>query len=93
MTYDTILLDRSLFSKSTNKLDQNKNIYFLVGTRFYYNADYRYWANQAVPDIALSYYYVFEPLFEEVMNDDNVSDEVKTNILFNLVELQQLLTL
>lgn len=93
MTYDTILLDKSLFLKPTGKIYRHKNIYYLVGTRFYYDADCRYWANRAEPGVVLSYYYIFEVLFEEVMSDNNVSDEVKTNILFNLVELQQLLTI
>lgn len=85
---DNVLCNTQLFEKIT--YEDNRNIHFLLrGTSFQYSIVSQCWQFHETPYIT-KMFYSFERVFDIVMNDETLSDEFKTTLVFMLPELNKI---
>lgn len=69
------------------------NPYRLKGTKYLYDDITRKWratSKNPVHNIMITTGVSFQEVFDSVMSDENVSDDIKTKIIFHLDELKKL---
>lgn len=88
---EEILLNTDLFRRHVYALGHSLQ-FELLGTKFVYVNNIRAWSNKITVQHTV-FYYNFQEVFDLILEDGRVSDDVKDRIIFHLPELNRIRTL